>query len=398
MKKILIIGFVLFLAFTVSACSNGGSNNQTDGTTAPSQETTAPTDETPTPDSIISITVPANVIEQGVGNWGVKSGDDLTDLIAKEEWTDANWESDGSLTIKLTQALQAEETAFYSDFSQTLLDEITSETSPLYVPYVTGSEVNVDFTDVTFTVNKDAYLNSTTKNWISLWTYAVYIMSLYQVYSDVPSYGGSVTFADNATGDILHQFSWPDDDAVFVVATLTNAQLQDSSGSSSSDNATTPAKPASTTYNSGMYRIGTDMPAGEYVIIGSGYLEVSSDSSGSFDSIITNDNYKGRTIIAVTDGQYLTFKGTAYKPEDAPAPDTTYGVLREGMYKVGRDFPAGEYKIVPTSDIRGYYEVCKDATGDFGSIISNSNFDTTKYLTVKDGQYIKLSRCELQLN
>lgn len=52
----------------------------------------------------------------------------------------------------------------------------------------------------------------------------------------------------------------------------------------------------------GQYKVGTDMPAGEYVIVGSGYLQISSDSSGEFGSIVENDNYSNRTIISVTDG------------------------------------------------------------------------------------------------
>ena len=48
-------------------------------------------------------------------------------------------------------------------------------------------------------------------------------------------------------------------------------------------------------YTDGTYIAGKDIPAGEYKVtlnssIGMGYIEVSSDSRGTFDSIITNDN------------------------------------------------------------------------------------------------------------
>lgn len=145
----------------------------------------------------------------------------------------------------------------------------------------------------------------------------------------------------------------------------------------------------------GMYKVGTDIPAGEYVIVGSGYLEVSSDSSGSFSSIVANDNYKNRTIISVLDGQYLTFSGRAYTWDEAPPVDTSSGKLLDGMYLVGRDFPAGEYKVVPSGF--GYLEVSSDSTGSFTSIVSNDNFDTERYITVQDGQYLKLNRCSLVL-
>ena len=57
-----------------------------------------------------------------------------------------------------------------------------------------------------------------------------------------------------------------------------------------------------------MYKVGVDIPAGEYNVIAeegeSAYLEVSSDSTGN--SIITNNIFENNMYITVTDGQYLT--------------------------------------------------------------------------------------------
>lgn len=57
----------------------------------------------------------------------------------------------------------------------------------------------------------------------------------------------------------------------------------------------------------GMHKVGTDIPAGEYLIIPSGmaYFQVSSDSTGTLDSIISNDNHTGTRYVTVEDGQYL---------------------------------------------------------------------------------------------
>lgn len=66
----------------------------------------------------------------------------------------------------------------------------------------------------------------------------------------------------------------------------------------------------------------------------------------------------------------------------------------EGMYLVGKDIPAGTYLLTATSsEYSGYYERSKDASGQIDSILSNSNFATTAYVTVQDGEYLKLSRC-----
>ena len=60
-----------------------------------------------------------------------------------------------------------------------------------------------------------------------------------------------------------------------------------------------------------MYRVGTDIPAGEYKLHNNsdfdGYYEVRSSSIAEegFDSIITNDNFSGDVYVTVENGQYL---------------------------------------------------------------------------------------------
>ena len=147
-------------------------------------------------------------------------------------------------------------------------------------------------------------------------------------------------------------------------------------------------------YQTGMYKIGTDMPAGEYLITSSGgYYAVTADSSGSLESIISNDNYRNRAYVTVQDGQYFQFDGTAVPVSEAAAFTPVNGTYPDGMYLVGKDIPAGEYKVSATNG--GYYEVTANSTGDLGTIISNDNFDGEVYLTVQDGQYLKLSRSQI---
>lgn len=154
-------------------------------------------------------------------------------------------------------------------------------------------------------------------------------------------------------------------------------------------------------FNAGMYKIGTDLPAGEYILITNSilpaYLQVSSDSTGSLESIISNDNFSGNRYVTVTDGQYLEFTGSKGYPQDkAPSlvpADKTYS---EGMYKVGKDIDAGEYKVIPDeAAIPAYVEVSKDSSGILGSIVSNDNFQAEKYVTIAQGQYIKLVGCHI---
>lgn len=150
-------------------------------------------------------------------------------------------------------------------------------------------------------------------------------------------------------------------------------------------------------YSGGMYKIGTDMPAGEYLITSTGgYYEVTTDSTGSLESIVTNDNYTNRAYVTVQDGQYFTFDGTAIPANEALAFSTSDGIYPEGMYLVGKDIPAGEYKI--SSNGRGYYEVTSDSVGELNSIVTNENFEGDVYLTISEGQYLKLSRAQIITN
>ena len=187
-----------------------------------------------------------------------------------------------------------------------------------------------------------------------------------------------------------------------VPATAKSAETSPSKETVSSGDKASSAKPdagKAQYFSAGMYKVGTDLPAGEYVLIAdsSSYFQVSKDSTGSLDSVISNDNFSGRSIITVKEGQYLTVTGAKiYKIAEAPAVDISSGTLPEGMYKVGADIKAGEYKVHPTGSM-SYCEVATNSSHTLDSIISNDNFTADKYITVKDGQYLKLSGAELVL-
>ena len=87
--------------------------------------------------------------------------------------------------------------------------------------------------------------------------------------------------------------------------------------------------------------------------------------------------------------------GKGLSPKNVPLTLSTDGLLPEGMYKTGVDLPAGEYKV--TADSMGYAEVSSNSSHDMGSIVSNDNFQGEKYITVKDGQYLKLTRAKIKV-
>lgn len=150
-----------------------------------------------------------------------------------------------------------------------------------------------------------------------------------------------------------------------------------------------------TKYDEGMHKVGKDIPAGEYVLFSSSeipaYFEVSSNSKGTFDSIICNDNFAENSIVNLKDGTYLTMD----RCYAIPINEAKVDVNKSGMFKVGLHIKAGEYKIVSTDDIMAYMEVATNSTHLFEDIITNDNFNGSKYITVEDGQYLMLERCKI---
>lgn len=144
----------------------------------------------------------------------------------------------------------------------------------------------------------------------------------------------------------------------------------------------------------GQYKVGEDLPAGEYYVKCDGsnlYVEVASDSSGELDSIIYNLNTAGGVYITVEDGEYLEISGgNLYELDKAPDRGPEDGYYKEGMYKVGEDIPAGEYNVESTGDL-AYIEVATDSRHQIEDIITNDNFENNKFITIEDGQYLTLS-------
>lgn len=73
-------------------------------------------------------------------------------------------------------------------------------------------------------------------------------------------------------------------------------------------------------YPEGTYRVGIDIPAGEYTLSPidsdiSGYYELREDASGDWDKIISNKNFDGEFFLTIKDGQYFTLSLAEIKGE-----------------------------------------------------------------------------------
>lgn len=151
---------------------------------------------------------------------------------------------------------------------------------------------------------------------------------------------------------------------------------------------------ANATHPAGTYKVGEDIPAGEYKLESSGkggYYCVYPDTSKS--EILENDNFSSVNYINLEDGQCIELSRCSMVEIAYATPTSTPS--GDGMYKIGFDIPAGEYKLSATDD-RGYYCIY-DNSSVTRDIQENDNFEGTTYCTVSNSQYLVVSRAEIIL-
>lgn len=149
-----------------------------------------------------------------------------------------------------------------------------------------------------------------------------------------------------------------------------------------------------TLYEEGQYKVGADIPSGEYVILAGsagGYFSVTSDANGS--DILFNDNFDTNSIITVYDGEFLELSRCFAVSTEEFYSEYVVDLDNTGIFiKVGIDIPAGEYKL--ESDANGGY-YCIYSSSRHDDIIANDNFKGNSYININDGEYLVLSRCKL---
>lgn len=142
------------------------------------------------------------------------------------------------------------------------------------------------------------------------------------------------------------------------------------------------------------YKVGVDLPAGEYCLQAgpstTGYYCISSDSLG--EDILANENFQNYQFVTVEDGQYFEVSRANFTESANISGFADKTQLVECMYRVGIDIPAGEYKLQSAEGTSGYYCIY-DTSAASKKIQSNSNFEGAKYVSVANGQYLELTRC-----
>lgn len=156
-----------------------------------------------------------------------------------------------------------------------------------------------------------------------------------------------------------------------------------------------------TWYGESEYRVGSDIPAGEYYAVQTasnpGYYCIYPNTSKA--DIAQNEIFDNYTFFKVENGQLLEVNRCKIT-QIINVPDSTAkqedGYYIEGTYRVGIDIPAGEYKFVAVQTNRpGYYCAYSDITKE--NIIHNDSFDGNAYYTVGNGQILHVNAAKFTL-
>ena len=156
-------------------------------------------------------------------------------------------------------------------------------------------------------------------------------------------------------------------------------------------------------YDSGNYVKG-DITPGEYAFIkigdsGSYYSE--KDASGT---IVDNENFDSFGYVKVHGVGNLETRGilvnvTAFERLGVSGAKQLYEIVnnqtnynQSGFYKVGYDIAPGTYVVESIGS--GYYAILTGPVSN-NEIVDNDNFNGRAQITLRDGQYLELSRAQI---
>ena len=144
-----------------------------------------------------------------------------------------------------------------------------------------------------------------------------------------------------------------------------------------------------TKYTEGQYKVGEEIPAGEYVFFRAGKytgsLKETTDSNGSDKVDFESFNYC--VIYTLTEGNYVEIDNAIAVPFDEVKELMTN--KGSGMLKVGVHIKEGEYKLINTSSSGGVYQIWKSSfLGNRDDKTDSEVFQTATYVTIHDGEYL----------
>ena len=163
------------------------------------------------------------------------------------------------------------------------------------------------------------------------------------------------------------------------------------------------------TYPAGMYKVGKNIPVGEYLFVVnedeySGKIILSSDSSG-YDTIY-EELFINNTYLILEENTYINFTGaSAQLSFYHNMKQSDVHNIPEGTYIVGKDIPKGDYQLTcndgpkkSSTDLEpfGYWNIYESSHYD-KRLIDVGTFGQFGYVSVEDGEYLEIYNCTASL-
>ncbi len=151
-------------------------------------------------------------------------------------------------------------------------------------------------------------------------------------------------------------------------------------------------------YPSGTYLVGTDIPAGEYLLVSSVGDEYRHFYAGVYtapdcenDSEISGGFYSYSAIVLLEEGTYFEFSwAICYDRTKNNVPNDPFE--HPGMFQVGVDIDPGTYVLTPWEDYASYQIYTE--LGTVAPILSDSNrVESQAEITLEEGEYLYLADC-----
>ena len=107
-----------------------------------------------------------------------------------------------------------------------------------------------------------------------------------------------------------------------------------------------------------------------------------------------NDNFKNCRYIEGRNGEYIRTDGDIklFPVTASTKIEVDINNIAEGHYKIGRDIPAGEYKLALESG--GYFAIFKNAHDRDNNLVANGYVQQagSRYVKVSVGQYLQIRK------
>lgn len=155
----------------------------------------------------------------------------------------------------------------------------------------------------------------------------------------------------------------------------------------------------------GTYKVGKDIDPGEYIAYGLNSVSQIKQFN-SLDEQEDTEEIDGLFIdLTLEENQYIEVESGIVLPKST---FDMNNLTQYGIYKVGQDIEAGEYKVASISDsyessyeevdgALGALEVADEALG--GNVLKKVDlYDGQKYVTLEDGQYVRVVDAALYKN